>query len=340
MKVSSMMEKNVIFFERGEKAREAAAKMIEHNIHQLVLRDGRMITAERMIDARPEPGESIRKLAKNYGHLEPGEKDMNALRKIVSAGVRALPVMEDGKVVGILGRWNFLGKVNETDVELIAHAPVITISMNESISKVWKIMKERSISMLPVVSGGTMEGIVRDIDLLKTIAFGGKTTMKRGPVSNIMEGVPEYFEDVSFSRMLDEVKRFGALVLTRSRKPIAVVTEKDLIDRLMFKKRSYNIELINVSDPLVEKYARAFFDKMEKMVKISGIVIHSKPAKSMKEMKVRVYTDMGDFIYTETAREELSAVQKIMDTLEEKIKSKRKKIRDLRRRMYWEVDWD
>lgn len=96
--------------------------------------------------------------------------------------IRHLPVIESGKLVGIVtdrdvkralpsvfsGDQDEYDRVlNETPVDKVMTRDPYTVGPRDEIKDALKVMIERKIGAVPVVSNGALIGIVTDIDYLK-----------------------------------------------------------------------------------------------------------------------------------------------------------------------------
>jgi CBS domain-containing protein len=117
-----------------------------------------------------------------------GRNDSLQLAKdIMTLGrVRHFPVIDDGKVVGVVSQRDLykasLGSVMKYGekaqraflegivVKEIMSDPPITIAPHASVQEAARLMMEKKIGCLPVLEGAQLVGIVTETDMLKLVA--------------------------------------------------------------------------------------------------------------------------------------------------------------------------
>lgn len=105
-------------------------------------------------------------------------------RLMVENDLRHLPVVEDGKVVGIVSSDDVLSKLANTSFgttkvkELMTHE-LITLEGGDSIGKAIRMMREQGIARLPVLSGDKVAGIVTMHDIVHEV-YEPRVRMSRG----------------------------------------------------------------------------------------------------------------------------------------------------------------
>ncbi len=100
-----------------------------------------------------------------------------AFEKLMKNKISSLPVVEDGKLVGIItatdvGHNLILDKYElGTSVKEIMIKPVVTVSPDDNIETAINIMKDNSssgiLNQLPVVEDGKLVGIISDGDIIQ-----------------------------------------------------------------------------------------------------------------------------------------------------------------------------
>ena len=103
---------------------------------------------------------------------------LNALQLMAENNIGALPVTENGKVVGVVSERDYARKCVlkgrasvGTMVREIMSSPVITVNSKQSVSDCLSLITDRHLRHLPVLDDGELVGLVSIGDLVKeTIA--------------------------------------------------------------------------------------------------------------------------------------------------------------------------
>ena len=98
----------------------------------------------------------------------------DAVRKLGEKRIGALPVVEDGRIAGIMSERDVIyclrdhgPEVLEWPVSRVMSSPAITADSQTEVLTALALMTQRRIRHLPVVEGGELKGIVSIGDLVK-----------------------------------------------------------------------------------------------------------------------------------------------------------------------------
>ncbi len=108
--------------------------------------------------------------------IEPDATVYQALELLAGKDIGALPVVKDGKLIGMFSERDYarkvilMGKSSQTTTvkELMSH-PVFSVSPNDSIEACMKLMTEKRVRHLPVLQADQLVGLVSIGDLMKAI---------------------------------------------------------------------------------------------------------------------------------------------------------------------------
>jgi CBS domain-containing protein len=114
------------------------------------------------------------------GVVAPGESLARAAELMGTLGIRELPVVDHGTLVGILA-WSDLephrGHYEWTAVRAAMTADPVTVNADAPIATVARVLLERSFNSVPVMESGRLVGMVARRDLLRVLADESRPSM-------------------------------------------------------------------------------------------------------------------------------------------------------------------
>ena len=103
-----------------------------------------------------------RHMSKNPVVIGPNDFLSSAQERMKSGEFRRLPVVEDGRLIGIVTDRDLrqhIGFLEKTKVNAAMTETLVTVSPNDTIEKAAQLMLKRKIGGLPVVDEGKLVGI-------------------------------------------------------------------------------------------------------------------------------------------------------------------------------------
>jgi CBS domain-containing protein len=115
----------------------------------------------------------VHKKASTIWSIGPNAMVIDAIQLMGEKNVGALPVVDNGTLVGIISERDYTRKVilkgmssKETPVSDIMTAQVLTVTSSESVIECMRIMTEKRVRHLPVLEGTNLVGILSIGDMV------------------------------------------------------------------------------------------------------------------------------------------------------------------------------
>ena len=106
--------------------------------------------------------------------INPADTLANAKAVMDEGRFRRLPVVEDGRLVGIITERDIrehLGYLGSTRVNAAMRTALITVTPYDTLEVAAQLMLKHKIGGLPIATGGKLVGIVTTSDLLKAFLW-------------------------------------------------------------------------------------------------------------------------------------------------------------------------
>jgi CBS domain-containing protein len=115
---------------------------------------------------------------KNVITCHPSEQLNTILNKLELFKIAGMPVVDKGKLVGIISQSDILkgiksGSISDLSVADVMTAQVLTVPPTESAIVVARLMVEKHVNRIPIVDNDKVVGIVTRGDIIKAVAECG-----------------------------------------------------------------------------------------------------------------------------------------------------------------------
>ncbi|MBN1860185.1 MAG: CBS domain-containing protein [Candidatus Thermoplasmatota archaeon] len=177
--------------------------------------------------------------------ISPDDEVKNILKSVGEPGPTMLPVIENGKLVGVVTKADLLPLVkNKNQLHSIMQKRIHTVSLDDRVVHARRIMIRENIARLPVLDEKKLVGIISDIEialafasLKKSFSVGKqKHHLNELLIKDIMR-TPVLWSDPSMSisnaAQLMMKQNIGALPLVENEKLVGMVTRTDLLKTIV-----------------------------------------------------------------------------------------------------------
>jgi CBS domain-containing protein len=293
MRASDIMTNNVFTLSSDDTIAEALHIMHNRMINQIPILDKYknyqgMVFAKDILNANIMSSSKLKNFIITTAVLIPIDNIKKCTHLIVTTGNRALPVVEDSKLVGIVSKTDLIGKAH------FGNAPVDNVMVGEIVTeedtpldRALAKMRRHNISRLPVInSRGALKGVINALDRAKVMA----TTRERIPkgsmissataparqikVRDIMRKAIAVKRGTKLKDIVASFKKYEEIVVEEGGKPLGIVTARDALEITLPRQEHPQINIANTSDNdirrKVEDHIGRFLRKILENKKISN----------------------------------------------------------------------
>lgn len=333
--IENIVVKDVIIASPEDSLSSILGKAKKYRIHQIpILEENKFIgmifikdIVIKDIDVEKTKAKSI--VVLNIPKLDYNISSIEAARKIIQSGFRALPVFEKNKMIGIISEIDLIFElVKETKKENVKVEEIMTkpICLEEgaTVGKLKHVMRENNISRVPIVdNNGNIIGVIDTLDLIDLIipkesqkksreGIGEKINIRDFPITRVIRRPFIVNREAKINDILDAFKEHEEVIVVEDKKPIGIITPKDILEVVL--KESIKEEIVEISNikELKENEIDKLRKEMEKIErkrrgKIEKIFIYIDSKEKGKGkiyfMRARVLTKYGIVIGSSEGRD-------------------------------------
>jgi CBS domain-containing protein len=345
MKVSEIMINKIISLTLDDSVAKALSVMHNNNINQVPLVDNNknykgMIFAKDFLLVNTMPEAKLKTFVSTTPVLGPSYGIEKCAQLIVATGKRALPVLENNKVIGI---------VSETDVALTAdfgHAIIdevmsgaIVIEEDNTLGIGLSKIRRYNISRLPVINlNGILQGVINALDIIKILAtpreratkspgVGTMSTIREVKIKDITRRAVSVERGTKINQISGSFRRNEEIVVVGEKRPIGIVTPKDLLELILPKDSGPSIHMAHLENNEarreIEEEMKRFVKKIQgKLENIHQVVIYVDIHKTRKySIRARMITAAGIVEAKAVGYDPLSASKELISRFDRRIRS-------------------
>jgi CBS domain-containing protein len=179
MKVKEIMTTKVIAVDKDESLKRVLDLMRKHDITKIPVLDNKKffglvtdnVIAYKLGSIRKRTVTASRLHAssvtdKEIPTISPEEDVKNILKSVGEPGPTMLPVVEKGKLIGVVTKADLLPLVKSTDqLFTVMQRKVLTVNPDDRVIHARRIMITHNIARLPVVEEKKLVGIISDVEI-------------------------------------------------------------------------------------------------------------------------------------------------------------------------------
>lgn len=358
MIVKDLMNSDVFTVSPRDTISSALVKMKEKKLHQLAVVDGNelqgMLVLKKIVTRDIDPSTTkVEALMVPSTTLAADADVKKAAEKLLISGSRALPVMEGGKLIGILSETDLMRAADKFNldyrVEEIMNECAF-VSAGDDVGKVKKTMAYHNVSRVPVTKDWKIIGVVGTLNLIDLILRrepmrgGGRGQSSKKIIPIDKTPVTSVLQNAAMVNKGKTINEIAPLLLTSEEVFVEdggrffVITPKDVAE-LIAKGREPGIyvQIANLGDvdPLtnakIEKNVTEFVQKTSRMTTLQSFVLHverhEKQGSKIKcSVRARAMTPLGLFVSRSWGWDLVTVFHDTIDKLEREIMKKHDKI--------------
>lgn len=361
--VKDVMRREVYLVEGNDPVSRAIGIMREHNAPLVIvvnkLENGRILGAitERMIMRATYNPDAMKAktVAARIPRISSSASVAEAARLMLENHVLALPVEEDGKIIGVIAVEDvvhamgdeFFSKIRVGDV---MSRELVSIGPRDIVGQAIALMREHGISRLPVVDGGKLVGVVTIHDIiikviqprqrvtrgeyagekLRTLSHQVKDIM----TTDVIVARPDEPLSTAIRRMLEA--DVSCLIVVHDGRPVGILTRTDILApiaalaegerRAISVQLSFKVNNLSESDKeQVMEVVERFLRRLGESVGVGYLMLHFKEHKEkhgethMIHCRARLNTDKAHVVGIGEGWTPALAARVALDIIERKL---------------------
>ncbi len=350
MLVKDVMTKNIVSVSPEDAISSALAKMKNNKIHQLPVIENKkicgMLSLKNIVTRGADLSTKAKTLMAKTPVIDASESAERAACFLLRTGAKAVPVMEKGRVVGVVSETDMIKaiKLNKKAGDIAVDA--LAISPEDNIGTIKSLMLDKNISRLPVVDDGKIVGVVGDTELIKVLEadkkYSGRESDKGGhsvvekmraeqtSARVIMRQPVVVGPDAPLSDVIKFLQNNEDVVIQNG--GIRIITPRDIMECIAAApEEGVYVQIANIKDEdeayveKMHKTAESFLHRT-KMVDPEFLIVHldrhNRGGKTQYDIRTRFSTHLGLFVSKAEDWGLETTFQESLNRLETEVKKK------------------
>lgn len=347
MKVDDITVRDVISLSPQDTVSKALNLMHSNRLNQIpIVNDSDeylgMVFAKEFLSVNASPESKLKNFISKTPTLGREVAVERAIEMILNTGNRAFPVIENSsKLEGIVSEIDIVvnARFGHATVDSVMSGAIV-LEGDDTLGNALSKMRRYNISRLPVISkDGVLTGIINVLDIAHMISkpreraskapgLGTMAVIREVKVKDIMRNAYPVEQGSKINDLIGDLKDHEEIVVVGNKRPIGVITPKDVLELLLPKHGGPTF--VHISDPEseddkneIERNITKFLKKIEgRLENIQLVTIYVDKHKTRKySIRARLMTNNSIVDAKAVAYDPISASKEIVSKLERRIRS-------------------
>jgi len=363
MQVRDVMAKDIVFVSPDDTLSKALGLMKKNRINQLpVMSDhnlyGMLELKKVVLHDVDISTTKVAGLATNVPHIDANASVESAVELLLRSGLRAVPVTESGKIVGVVSESDlmkvakqFVKGLNQRANEIITQAEYL--GKDGNYGQIKRLIFDRNVSRVPIVDDGKVVGIVSTLEMIRMLrgketmeVRGGtqekaareKIRMEETPATAMMRNAIIVPGSKAITDVIDLLRTNEEVII--SGEGIKIVTHRDILELFpQAKQNGVHVQITGMQDESIDFKAKMdttvtdFVKKISRMVnRMEYLVVHiekmhKQSPKEKYSIRARFKSPEGFFVAHAWGWKPIDVIQEVFGNLEREVLNKHGKIR-------------
>ena len=244
LRISDIMSRETITATSDDTVLSTVKKMSEHNVSCVVVVDDSLVTGIvtdkdilKGIAGQDREFQRLRvgdRMSSPVEVVSPEASVFDAGKTMEAKGIKRLPVIDEGKLVGIVTQTDITrGLISVSPLKAVSDimsTDIATVDTGATVAEAARIMSDRGISCLIAMHRTTVAGIVTEKDLIRRVVALRKDPAETQVVEMMsfpLVSVPPTYSVLSAGKKMDTM-HLHRLVVMKDSGVVGIVTQTDI----------------------------------------------------------------------------------------------------------------